>query len=241
MSVWLSVDPLAHNAPQYSAYAFSFNNPVMFYDPDGRWPYKITFRSFHPGKSFGGGTLFSLFRDFHGDYRGFSLSDNVTSRIIHGVTADPETGGLSYSGRGRGGTYADPSYHPIYGREKGKPDGYIGRKRLGTNSISFLTGYQGPNPLIPSPNINVDANLTITQDGDVLIIKGKGDDFPNTEAFIEDPSGQRLFIGQDERASGQDDNPTILFGPSTEEIMNIDIRVKINPNNGNFIELLLST
>ncbi|MFT4733921.1 MAG: RHS repeat-associated protein [Sediminicola sp.] len=36
ISVWLSVDPLAHKYPSLSPYVFVANNPVMLVDPDGR-------------------------------------------------------------------------------------------------------------------------------------------------------------------------------------------------------------
>lgn len=36
ISVWLSVDPLAHKYPSLSAYNFVANNPVHLIDPDGR-------------------------------------------------------------------------------------------------------------------------------------------------------------------------------------------------------------
>ncbi|MCR9155576.1 MAG: RHS repeat-associated core domain-containing protein [Bacteroidetes bacterium] len=35
ISVWLSVDPLAHQFPSWSSYSFSYNNPLRFVDPDG--------------------------------------------------------------------------------------------------------------------------------------------------------------------------------------------------------------
>ncbi len=36
ISVWLSVDPLAHKYPSLSPYVFTGNNPIMLVDPDGR-------------------------------------------------------------------------------------------------------------------------------------------------------------------------------------------------------------
>jgi len=38
MSVWLVVDPLAHEFPHQSPYVFTDNNPIMLVDPDGRSP-----------------------------------------------------------------------------------------------------------------------------------------------------------------------------------------------------------
>lgn len=34
--IWLSVDPLSNKYPQWSPYAFVFNNPLKYIDPDGR-------------------------------------------------------------------------------------------------------------------------------------------------------------------------------------------------------------
>lgn len=85
----------------------------------------------------------------------------------------------------------------------------------------------------------MDAMIKLSQTGDILNINAQvaGDNFPNTEAFIRDPSGQKLFIGVDVRAAGQDKSPTILFGPATEHIMNVNMNVKTDPKTGNFISV----
>jgi len=35
---WNGVDPLAHKMPAWSPYSYTFNNPVLYTDPDGRFP-----------------------------------------------------------------------------------------------------------------------------------------------------------------------------------------------------------
>jgi RHS repeat-associated protein len=38
ISLWLSVDPLGEKYPNVSAYVYTFQNPIMFIDPDGQDP-----------------------------------------------------------------------------------------------------------------------------------------------------------------------------------------------------------
>jgi len=227
LSIWLSVDPLADLMPGWSPYSYTFNNPINFTDPTGAIPYSITFRSFHPGKTFGGG--------FGGDGRGFSNRSSATARISHTVIADAAAGTLSYNSDN---TSSSRSHHGIFGSDVADPKGYARTVSSEGNTLSFETGYSGDNPLVPSPNIDVAAGLSITEDlnAGFLTISGSvnGDDFPNTEAFITDPSGQSVFIGGDVRGGN---NPVALFGGADERIMDVGFQIKID-GKGNFQNVL---
>jgi RHS repeat-associated protein len=184
---WWTCDPKADKLVQWSPYTYCVNNPIIFFDPNGEYPYPITIRSFHPATGFGSGGL-GLGKNFSGDNRGFSnvVSKDVSARVHHTVTADPEKGTLSYS---KENTYSSPSHHPIYGKATDDPSGYATKTSAGNGAVSFETGYSGDNPLVASPEINVKSFFTAIQTKDMLTISlnAYGDDFPNTEMFVADP------------------------------------------------------
>jgi hypothetical protein len=41
IGLWTSVDPLTAKAPGHSAYNYTFNNPIKYVDPDGKFPFPI--------------------------------------------------------------------------------------------------------------------------------------------------------------------------------------------------------
>ena len=74
LSVWLSVDPKAHMAPDWTPYRFNFDNPIKFIDPDGRFETPGAAKEFAKSKGISGEVV--LFDD--GLYR---LADQENGRI----------------------------------------------------------------------------------------------------------------------------------------------------------------
>jgi len=64
-------------------------------------------------------------------------------------------------------------------------------------------------------------------------MNASGDDFPNTEAFLTDASGQSVFMGADVREAGNDDAPLILGGGATTPIINNTFSITLDKK-GNF-------
>ena len=236
---WLSIDPKAHLLPSWSPYAYSLNNPVNFYDPDGAFPYTFHIRSFHPDATFGGG--------FMGDNRGFSNNVNSSARIAQKFTFDPSTG--QSSGRGFANNF---SMHPagFVGSTTGQiplPSSmFIGRETPsethfdvsgGNGSFDISTGFAGANPLIPliSPDIDVHSNFSITENLEkgILSISANitGDNFPNAEAFVIDQSGKNsVFIGI---SSLSEKGLISLLGNGYKEMINANFNINLD-NDGNF-------
>jgi RHS repeat-associated protein len=235
ISLWYGVDPMAEKALSWTPYNYCLNNPIRLVDPDGRTPYPITIRSFHPSNGFPGSSLGpGLGRNYSGDDRGFSNNPSSSARISHTVTADAEKGTSSYS---KNSTFSSPTSHPYFGESTGTPSGYANKTSLGNSSIGFETGYSGTNPLAYGPTADIDNKtfFNITETNGMLNVTANvyGDDFPNTEMFIQDPSGQSLFLGADVRTGGNDDFPLALIGGANENIMNINVNIKLD-DKGNF-------
>ncbi len=193
-----SVDPLADIYSYQSPYAFSENRVIDSYELEGLEKVSIHNRSFAPFKSFGGG--------FSGDGadRGFTTSQNVTSRISQTVDVDFNQSTPTVSD---GQQVSDTSHHPVLGTDRapvkeGLKNVQTGETSTGAKQVSFQTEIEGANPLTPSfatPNIDVDGIFSISsnQETGVLSISANmtGDNFPSAESFISDSAGNSVFIG----------------------------------------------
>lgn len=238
VSRWLSPDPLGAKFPQWSPYNYVLNNPVIFIDPDGQFPYPIHIRSFAPFATFGGG--------YDGDNRGYSTvlgkgeigELGVTSRIQQSFVVDTDK--KDYS---KFQVWSDPSIHPLLGEATEVPRGNVSNFEVSKNSegndiISFSATMAGKNPLAPgTPDIDVTTNFAITEnkkEGLLHVAANMyGDKFPAAETLIGDTKGQQLLIG----VSAADGNPyTSLPGDNKRPMMSSSMTIRIN-DKGVFINV----
>ncbi len=192
-SRWVSPDPLAEKMMYITPYAYGLNNPVRFFDPDGRFPYTFHIRAFAPTGAFKP-------TSFHDDGRGFSSRTDVTSRIKQDFTVDPTA--RSVSG---GRPTSDPTvWHGM--SSTAQDDGGISKPAFGRNSAGSATAtltsnFEGSNPFFlgAAPDIDVSSALSITENlknGTVTVaIDLESKNFPATEALVQDRNGRTVFLG----------------------------------------------
>jgi RHS repeat-associated protein len=247
LSIWLSVDPKADKLPEISPYAYNFNNPVGFVDPDGQFPINIHVRSFAPYQRFGFGL-------WHGDNRGFSTSTSASSRLSQQTSyeTNTRTGTTTASGNMSSSIYGAFAY------SEAKLNG--GTKAVPTNGNKIQTHLSGNNDAIfpapasmpfatpdggPSWDIDVHTNLSINVESgcggnQIMSISGtiSGDAFPNAEAFVTDNNGTAVFLGTFESSAGPNVGPFVsLAGDNKSPMINVNMSILVD-SKGSFVGVM---
>ena len=239
---WMNIDPMAEVMHNQSPYNYALNSPLLFVDPDGALPWPIHIRSFISANVVGP-------RDsFKGDGRGASTKSSPasTSRVESTFTVDPAKGTVTSSTSRSDETVFYPmraiagregNQMPVAVSETPKPTSSISNVKTSKNSVGLDFADSAKDPITPglvTPDLDVQANLNITEDLDngVLNVTGTftGDAFPSTEAFITDQSGKtNLLLGAHKEQGGI----SKLFGENKRPTFSVNMQVNIDKN-GNF-------
>ncbi|MEQ8909420.1 MAG: hypothetical protein RIC95_09520 [Vicingaceae bacterium] len=221
VSRWISPDPKAKELPSWSPYAYGLDNPILFIDPDGQFPYTFHVRSFAPPTSFDG-------FGFKDDGRGFSTSTTTgtTSRIKQQFTVDPTVGSFSKTSPS-----SDLSHFHGFtkrGSPVGDANASFGTNSVGSSTASIGSYFSGNNPfVIGSPAISVSSAISVTENlktNQVIVsIDLSSKNFPATEAFVQDADGNSVFL-----AGAAAFGTPFDLSEGKEQVKSIDLTININ-------------
>jgi len=230
---WNGVDPLANAMPSWSAYSYTFNNPILFIDPNGQFPIKVSVRSFAPFKWFGA-------RGWQGDNRGFSMDPSKTSRLSQITNYETDDGSSSTTAQGsrsvsRYGVEANSEAELIDNSSQGRINTH-----LFGNDDAIIPGADGTMVEdFQSPDIDLKTDLSISvgeadNDGNqILTISGTltGDGFPSAESFVTDSKGNSVFVGVSTADFGQISGPFFaLWGDTERKSQSVSVSIQVNSN-----------
>lgn len=229
-------DPLAPKFPHNSPYAFSENSVIAYIELEGLEKYSIHARSFISANRAGNDLLG---KNFRGDGRIISTLDSkanlkgATSRakIVLGWDSPDKKAELINVDSDLTVRY---DAYGIKGASK-KPTVDASALETTNNKYkdhvpgSFGAIYSAKDPLTPklgTPALDVVFSGIVTEGKGFVNFKGtaRGDGFPSTELFVEDTSGNRVFLG----ASKEKGDVTTLYGGADKQIMTFNLTIQVD-------------
>jgi RHS repeat-associated protein len=167
------------NPQKWNKYAYTINNPLRYFDPDGFEEIDVQLRSFIQQRTVSN----PAGRHFSGDNRGFTSAQNVSSRtsITVRIETDPKIRPgnpiISVTQPGMAGTTheVDANGNPINQKTAtaGLPTVTGGRDANGNATLGFSQDTKNPlEPQAVTPGISADLNVTVGQNGSWADITG---------------------------------------------------------------------
>ncbi len=231
---WLVRDLAAEKYLSWSPYVYSLNNPILFFDPNGKYPFTIHVRTFAPFNWFGGG-----FRG-EGENRRFSTAGNAKSKIRQEVAIESTTGKVT-NAFARGSTSQGG-----YGLWSAGSEAYlINSDRMN----SLVTHLYGNNDAASELSADIDVHSLLyikTTKGDngneILTLQGGllGDLFPAAEAFVKDAFGNAIFLGVSSAGGSAASGPyKMLPGDMKRGMTFVNLSIVVG-SGGKFIGVLVN-
>ncbi|WP_246566614.1 RHS repeat-associated core domain-containing protein [Kaistella soli] len=258
-SIWLSVDPLAvynpvmetefygdgqHNGGVYNSgnlnpYIYTYQNPIVYVDPNGKQTFFLNTRSFAPPIF---GSAYGIMDKWKGDRTNYSTDPNASYRIGGKAKINMDSRTITSMSM-----MAATTTNLTTGESKSSPSKFIARKNWfsldnffdSSNSMSIYTHNYGNNALAKgSFDIDTKSNLTITTkegtNGNKIVgISGTvyGDKFPSNETYVSDSYGNAVMIGVSGPNIDPEIGPYLLGGSKNTPMQSIDAKIIFDKKN----------
>ncbi len=179
------------NPQKINRYAYVLNNPLALIDPDGQEEIEVQLRAFIPQKSVSD----PLGRTFAGDNRGFTSSQNVTSRTSITVRIETDASvrpgnpiiSVTQSGTAGQTKMLDKNGNVVQSatQTQGLPTVTGSRDANGNPVLNFQENAKNPlEPQSITPGIRADLNVAVTQNGTSVDASGTLSATPSFELNV---------------------------------------------------------
>lgn len=200
------------NPQKWNKYAYTINNPLRYFDPDGMEEIEVQLRAFIPQSSVAG---------FKGDNRGFTTAQNVTSRtsITVRVETDPSKSQnpLLNTPKGVAGQTQFNPTGTTATQTEGLPTAQVSRDANGNVVINLKQ--DASNPLVPgAPPITSDLTVTIPANASSVTTAGTVSGSPAFELNVSMEGGTDLNLPLQNAPSSTAGFVTSL--PQTNSVLN---------------------